>query len=135
VDLLNALFLRVPANQRIEDREDVPPIFDHPVENVAELGVAFGVAMPLQHDGLRHLDIPPELLGRMAAQEQAIEKGRLPLGKREVCGDFGLHDLGYRGHEKNAVYRKASPRQVVQPAGCGLAGKADTGFLEATCGI
>ena len=44
-----------------------------------------------------------------------------------LCRDFGLHDLWNRGHEKNAVYRKAYPRQVVQPARCGLAGKASTG--------
>jgi hypothetical protein len=37
--------------------------------------------------------------------------------------------LGDRGHEKNAVYRKASPRQVVQAASCGVAGKSSTGFL------
>jgi hypothetical protein len=41
-----------------------------------------------------------------------------------------LNDLWNRGHEKNAVYRKAYPRQVVQPARCGLAGKASTGRLS-----
>jgi hypothetical protein len=52
------------------------------------------------------------------------------LGKREVCGDFGCrNDLCDRGHEKNAVYRKAYPRQVVRNGGCGFAGKASTAFL------
>ncbi len=87
--LLNALFLGVPPDQGIEDREDVAPVFDHAVENVAEFGVALGVAVPLEQDGLRDLDVAAELFGRMAAQEQAIEKRRFPLGKREVCGDFG----------------------------------------------
>ena len=63
VALLNALFLGVPADQGIEDREDVPPVFDHAVENVAEFGVALGVSVPLQHDRLGHLNITPELLG------------------------------------------------------------------------
>ena len=130
MDLLNALFLGVPPDQRIEDREDVAPVFDHAVEDVAKFGVALGVAVPLDHDGLGDLDIAAELFGRMAAQEQAIEKRRLPLGKREVCGDFGgRNDLCDRGHKKNAVYRKAFPRQVVQPAKCGLAGKASTVLL------
>jgi len=65
--LLNALFLGVPANQGVEDREDMPPVFDHAVENVAQLGVALGVAMPLQQDGLGDLDVPAKLLRRMAA--------------------------------------------------------------------
>jgi hypothetical protein len=126
-ELLNALLLGVPPNQGIEDGEDVPPVFDHAVEDVAELGVALGVAVPLDHDGLGHFDIAAQLLGRMAAQEQTIEKRRFPLGKREVGGDFGRYDeLGDRGHEKNAVYRNASPRQVVQTARCGEAGKTST---------
>jgi hypothetical protein len=67
------------------------------------------------------------LIGRMATQEQTIEKRRFPLGKREVGGDFGWYDeLGNRGHEKTAVYRKAYPRQVVQTARCGVAGKTST---------
>jgi hypothetical protein len=127
VDLLNALFLGVPPDQRIEDCKYVAPVFHHAVEDVAEFRVALGVPMPLQQDRLGYLDVAPELFGRMATQEQAIEERRFPLGKREVCGDFGLYDLWYRGHEKNAVYRKAYPRQVVQPARCGLAGKASTG--------
>lgn len=127
--LLNALFLGVPADQRIEDRQDVSPVFDHAIEDVAEFGVALGVAVPLQQDGLGHFDITAELLGRMAAQEQTIEKRRFPLRKGEVCGDFCRNDLCDRGHEKNAVYRKASPRQVVQVARCGLADKASTELL------
>jgi hypothetical protein len=130
VGLLNALFLGIPPDQGIEDCQDVAPVFDHAVEDVAEFGIALGVTVPLQQDGLGYLDVAAELFGRMAAQKQAIEERRFPLGKREVCGDFGLHDLWNRGHEKNAVYRKAYPRQVVQPARCGLAGKASTGRLS-----
>ena len=126
-DLLDALLLGVPPDQRIENGKDVPAVFDHAVEDVAELGVAFGVAVPLQQDGLGHFDIAAQLFRRMAAQEQAIEKRRFPLGKREVCGDFCRNDLGNRGHKKNAVYRKASPRQVVQAVRCCVAGKASTG--------
>ena len=125
-DLLNALFLSVPTNQGIEDRQDVAAVFDHAVEYVAKFGIALGVAVPLDHHGLRHFDVAAQLLRRMATQEQTIEKRRLPLRKREVRGDFGLHDLWNRGHKKNAVYRKASPRQVVRDAACGFRGKSST---------
>ena len=77
--LLNALFLGVPANQRIEDGQDMPPVFDHAVEDVAEFRVALGVSVPLDHDGLWYFDVAAQLVGRMAAQEQTIEKRRFPL--------------------------------------------------------
>ena len=126
-DLLNALLLGVPPDQGVENGEDVPAIFDHAVEDVAEFRVALGVSVPFDHNGLRHFDVAAQLVGRMAAQEQTIEKRRFPLGKREVCSDFGGYDdLSNRGHEKSAVYRNASPRQVVQTARCGLAGKVST---------
>src|ERR1700733_3062640 len=106
---MDALFLGVPAYEGIEDCEYVPAVFDHAVEDVAEFGVALGVAMPLDHDGLGHFDVAAKLFGRMSAQEQAIEKRRVPLGECEVCVDFGCRDdLCDRGHKKNAVYRKAS---------------------------
>jgi hypothetical protein len=93
-DLLDALLLSVPADQGIENGEDVTPIFDHAVENVAEFGVALGVAVPLQQDCLGHFNVAPQLFGRMAAEEQAIEKRRFPLGKGEVRADFSRNDLG-----------------------------------------
>ena len=129
-ELLNALLLGVPPDQGIEDREDVAAVFDHAVENVAEFRIALGIAVPLDHDGLRHFDIAAKLLRRMPAQEQAVEERGFSLREREVCGDFGLHDLWNRGHKKNAVYRKASPRQVVRNGACGFRGKASTVFLN-----
>jgi hypothetical protein len=129
-DLLNALFLGIPPNKRVEDCEDVTPVFHHPVEDIPEFGISLGVAVPLDHDRLRHFYVAAELFRRMAAQEQAVEKRRLALGKREVCVDFGCrNDLGNRGHKKNAVYRKAYPRQVVQAASCSLPGKSSTDSL------
>ena len=92
-DLLNALLLGVPADQGVEDSQNVAAVFDHAVEDVAEFRVALGVAVPLEQDGLGHLDVAAELLGRMAAQEQAIEKRRFPLGECEVCSDFGRNEI------------------------------------------
>jgi hypothetical protein len=61
--LLDALFLCVPANKGIEDRKDVAAVLDHAVEDIAEFGIALGVTVPLDHDGLRHFDIAAKLLG------------------------------------------------------------------------
>lgn len=61
--LLDALLLCVPANKGIEDRKDVAAVLDHAVEDIAEFGIALGVTVPLDHDGLRHFDIAAKLLG------------------------------------------------------------------------
>jgi hypothetical protein len=106
--LLHALFLGVPPDQGIEDGEDVAPVFDHAVENISQFRVALGVAVPLQQYRGRHFDIAAELLGRMAPQEQAIEKRRFPLGKGEVCGDFHRNDLCDRGHKEKCSLPKSA---------------------------
>jgi hypothetical protein len=105
--LLDALLLSVPAHQGIENGEDVAPVFDHAIKNVAQFRIAFGVAVPLQEDRRRDFDIAAELLWRMAAQEEPIEKRRFPLGKGEVCGDFYGNDLGYRGHKEKCSLPKS----------------------------
>jgi len=86
--LLDALFLGVPSYEGVKDGEDVTAVFDHAVEDVAKFRVALGVAVPLQQNGGRHLDIAAQLLWGMTSQKQAIEESRFPLRKREVCGDF-----------------------------------------------
>jgi hypothetical protein len=106
--LLDALFLGVPANQGVEYGQDVAAVFDHAVEDVAEFGVALGVAVPLQEYRGGHLDIAAELLWGMAAQEETVEKGRLALGKREVCGDFNRNDLCNRGHKEKCSLPKSA---------------------------
>ena len=80
--LLNALLLSVPADQGIEDGKDVAPVFDHAIENVAKFRIALGVAVPLQEDRRRNFDIAAELLWRMAAQEEPIEKRSFTLRER-----------------------------------------------------
>jgi hypothetical protein len=119
---LNALLLAVPADERIEDREDVAAVFNHARENVAEFRLALGFAMPLGEDRGRHFNISAQLLGGMAAKEEAVEKGGFALRKIEVQRDFGGNELCHRGHGERAVYRKASRRQVVPGPGCYVAG-------------
>jgi hypothetical protein len=46
--LLNALFLAVPANQRVEDRQHVAAVFHDAEENIAQFGLAFGVTVPFR---------------------------------------------------------------------------------------
>src|ERR1700742_4980966 len=60
--LLNALFLGIPPYQGIEDFQDVAAIFAHAVEDFPEFGVALGVTVPLDHDGLGHFDVAAKLL-------------------------------------------------------------------------
>src|ERR1700740_1981010 len=112
-DLLHALLLAVPTNQRIEDSEDVAAVFDHARENVAQARLAFRFAMPLGQHRRRHFDVPAQLLGRMPAKEKSVEKSRFALRKIEVQRDFGRNELCHRSHGERAVYRKASRRQVV----------------------
>jgi len=71
-------------DQILEDREDVPPIADDPFEKRAEGGLVLGFSIPLGQDGRRHLDVAPQFLGRVPAQEEAIEKGSLSLRELEV---------------------------------------------------
>ena len=110
---MDALLLAVPADERVKDGEDVAAVFDHTRENVAQLRLAFCLAMPLGEDRRRDFDVAPQLLDRMATQEEAVEKGGFPLRKIEVQRDFGGNELCHRGHGEKAVYRKASRRQVV----------------------
>ena len=106
--LLDALFLGVPAYQGVEYGENVAAVFDHTVEDVAEFGVALGIAVPLQEHRRGHLNIAAELLWGMAAQEETVEKGRLALRKREVCGDFHGNDLCNRGHKEKCSLPKSA---------------------------
>ena len=106
--LLNALLLGVPSNEGIEDGEYVAPIFDHTIENVAEFRVALGIAMPLQKDRGRYLNIAAELLGRVPPKEEPVKKRRFPLGEGEVCGDFYGNDLCNRGHKEKCSLPKSA---------------------------
>jgi hypothetical protein len=77
----------------------VAAVFHHPEENIPQFWIALGVAVPLDEDGGRHLDIAAELFGRVAAQKETVEKSRLALGKSEVCGDFNGNELCHRTHK------------------------------------
>jgi hypothetical protein len=120
--LLNALLLAIPANERVEDGEDMAAVFKHARKNVAQTGLTLGVAVPLGENGGRHFDVTTELFRGMATEEEAVEKSGFPLGKIEVQRDFrGNELLWHRSHGEKAVYRKAPRRQVVPGLGCYVA--------------
>ena len=109
---MNALRLAVGSDQRVEDRQHVAPVIQHALENIFQLRIALGFAVPFGEDRAGHLDIAPQLVGRMAAQEQAIEKCGLALGILEILQRIDGNELWHRGHKENAVYPKVFPRQV-----------------------
>jgi len=76
------------ADQRIEDSQDVPPVFEHAEENVAQLGFAFGLAMPFGKDGWRNFYVLAKLVRGMPPKEQPVEKRRFPLRILQVHSDF-----------------------------------------------
>jgi len=113
--LLNALRVTIRTHKGIEDGQDVTAVIHHARKNIAKLRVAFCLAVPFGQDDRGHFDVLPQLVRRMAAQEQAVEKGSLTLREVEIVHDFGGNELWHRGHRENAVYRKAAPRQVGLP--------------------
>jgi hypothetical protein len=117
---LNALLLPVPAYKGVEDCEDVPAVFNHSRKDITQAGLTFCFTMPFGEDGRGNFDIATELLGGMAAKEEAIEKSGFPLRDIEVQRDFRRNKLCHCGHGERAVYRKPSRRQVVPCSGCYL---------------
>src|ERR1700692_2804703 len=97
--LLHTLFLPVPAHQRVKDRQDVAPVFDHPEEYIPQLRLTLGIPVPLRQDRRRNFYIAPELLWRVAAQKETVEKRCLPLRKIEVMADFDRNELCHRAHK------------------------------------
>jgi hypothetical protein len=110
--LLNAQLLVIGTDERIEDSQNVAAVIHHARENVSQVRVAFGFAMPFGQDRGWNFDIPAQLIGGVAAQEQAVEKRCLALREVKIVRDFGRSELWHGGHKKNAVYPKTRPRQV-----------------------
>src|ERR1700682_1214498 len=99
-------------------------VFHHAEEDVAQFGFALGIAMPFCKHCWRHLNIAPQLFCRMTAQKEPVEKCSLTLRIFEIQRDFRGNELCHRGHGERAVYRKASPRQVVPRLSCRVQVKA-----------
>src|SRR5262249_18012862 len=97
--LLYPLLLSVAPDQGVENGKHVTPVFNHAEKNVAQFRLSLGLPVPLGQNGWRDLDISPKLFRRVTPQEEPIEKGRLPLRKLEVLGNFDGNELCHRGHK------------------------------------
>ena len=86
--LLDALGAGLGVDQSLENRENVAAILNQARENVAKSRLALCFAMPFQQHFLRHFDIATKLFRGMSAQEQTVEKRRLPLWEVEVVLRF-----------------------------------------------
>jgi len=72
------------ADQILEDRKHVLPVADDGLEDGPELRFALGFAVPFRENRSGNLNVLAEFIGRMAAEKQPIEKGRLSLRELEV---------------------------------------------------
>ncbi len=110
--LLNALGLAIRTHQGIKNDQHVAPIIHHARENITELRVMLRFAVPFGEDSRGDLDVPSQLIRRITAQEEAIEKRGFPLREVEIVHEIGESDLWRRSHKENAVYPKTFLRQV-----------------------
>src|SRR5581483_6922017 len=111
--LLHALLDAFRSHERIEDGQHVPPVLHDSRENILQLRLALRFPVPLGEHRWRHFDVPAQLLGGVAAQEESIEKRRFPLRKVKIARGICGNELYRGGHGESAVYRTASTRQVV----------------------
>jgi hypothetical protein len=107
------------ADERIEDRKDVPPELEDAEKAAALIGLAFRFAVPLGEDVGRHFDVATQLLRRMAAEEEAVEKGRFAVRVFQLVLAFDFfHQRPRRSKQaENGVYGNGFPCQ--EPA-CGF---------------
>jgi hypothetical protein len=128
-DLLDTQILHVGVDERVEDGEDVAAVLDDASENVAQLGLALGFAVPFGENGRRNFDVAAKALRRMTTQKKAIEEGCFALREVEIVDDLGGNELWHRGHGEEAVYPKAVPRQVVRQIPCRVGGNSPHGRM------
>lgn len=101
------MILYVRADQGVKDRQNVSAVLHHAHEDVAQFRFALRFAMPLRQNQRGNLDVPPQLLSGMAAQEKPVEKCGFPLGEIEVMHDFGRRDLGQSRHREKRSLPKS----------------------------
>ena len=84
LELLQTLGGGVVADQIFENREDVLPVLNHTFQNRTKLRLALRFPVPLGKDCSRDADVAAQLVGRVTAEEEAVEKCRLSLRELEV---------------------------------------------------
>jgi hypothetical protein len=99
----------------LENGEHVLPVAEHTLEQRAQVRLALAFAVPFGHHRRRNGDIAPQLLGRMAAQKQTVEKGCLALWELEILQHF-VERIGQSRHsEKCSLQISATASRVLAP--------------------
>ena len=104
--LLNALGLAIRTDQGIKNGQHVAPIIHHARKNITELRVMLRFAVPFGEDRRGDLDVPSQLIRRITAQEEAIEKRGFPLREVEVVHEIRESDLWRRSHKEKCSLPK-----------------------------
>lgn len=107
VELLNPQVLAVGTHQGIKDGQNVTAVVHHARENITELRVTLRFAMPLDKNCSGNLDVPAQLIRRMPAKEEPVEKRRLTLREVQILQDFGGNELWHRGHKEKGSLPKS----------------------------
>jgi len=91
---------RVMTNQVFKYGENVLPVLNDFFQHGSKFRSAHGFLVPLGEHGRGNLYVAAELIGGMAAEKQAVEKGRLALRELKVLQGL-FHRIGHRCHERN----------------------------------
>lgn len=103
------------ADEVFENGEDALPVADHALEQRAQVRLALAFAVPFGHHRRGNGDIAPQLLGRMSAQKQAVEKGCLTLRELEILQRF-VERIGQSRHsEKCSLQISTTASRVLAP--------------------
>jgi hypothetical protein len=98
--LLEALRGGIVADEVLEDCQDVLAILHDPLEQRAKLRLADGFFVPLGKDSGGDLNVLPKLVGRMAAEEKAVEKRGFALRELEFLQSV-FQRVGHSCHGRN----------------------------------
>jgi hypothetical protein len=101
--LLKFLRCSVVAEEILENRQNILPVADNALQQRAKLRLAHRLAIPLGQDSRRNSDIAPELIGRMSAKEETVEKGRLALRELEFLQGF-VERIGQCRHNRKVQF-------------------------------
>src|SRR5260370_22906225 len=93
-------------HQGIKKGQQVAPITHHASKNITELRVVLRFAVPFGEDRRGDLDVPSQLVRRITAQEEAIEKRGFPLREVEIVHEISGSDLWRRSHKEKCSLPK-----------------------------
>src|SRR5580692_9208088 len=100
------MVVNVRTNQSIENRQDVPAVFHHACEDIAQLRLTLGFFVPFSENQCGDFDVLAQFFRGMATQEQAVEESRFTLGEVKVVDDFRGNDLWQGSHREKCSLPK-----------------------------